>query len=310
MVTGGAGFIGSHLVSRLLELGAKVVVVDNFLTGKKENLKEIRANKNLQVIQADVNRLSGLKKIFERFAFDYVFHYAAVVGVKRLEEKPLLVLEDIEGIKNILKLSQEHKIKKIVFASSSEVYGQPPSLPEKEEGCSNPRNVYALVKLIGEKLVQIYYQRYGLPGCSLRFFNVYGPRQESSVYGFVVGIFINQVLRGQPPSIFGDGMQTRDFIYIKDNVEAALRALLTKKTDGQVINIGRGKPITILDLAERIIRISHKNLKPKFLPPRKNDIRYRCPDTTKMKKLLQFTPQVSLDEGLKLTYEWYKEKRD
>ncbi|MEO0119276.1 MAG: SDR family NAD(P)-dependent oxidoreductase [candidate division WOR-3 bacterium] len=306
LVTGGAGFIGSHLTERLLELGAKVIVVDNFSTGKKENLKNVLGNKNLKIIKCDVNDFKQIKKVFKKNKIDCVFHYAAVVGVKRLEEEPLKILNDIEGIKNILNLSLKYKIKKLIFASSSEVYGEPVSLPEKEEGVHNPRDVYALVKLIGENLIKIYYEKYGFPGCALRFFNVYGPKQESSPYGFVVGIFMKQVLSDQRPTIFGDGLQTRDFMYVKDNVEASIRALLNKKTDGQIINIGTGRQITILDLAKKIINLSGKNLKPKFLPKRKLDIRYRCPDVTKMKKILKFVPKYSLEKGLKETFEWYR----
>ena len=255
------------------------------------------------------NQFQKCEQLIKKNKIDYVFHYAAVVGVKFLAEKPMEILEDIEGIKNILNLSLKHKIKKIIFSSSSEVYGEPLSLPEKEDGVYNPSDVYALVKLIGENLIQIYYKEHKLPGCALRLFNVYGPRQNSSPYGFVVGIFIKQVLKGKRPTIFGDGLQTRDFIYIKDNVEAAVRALLNKKTDGEIINIGRGRQITILGLAERIIKLSGKELKPIFLPKRKIDIRYRCPDTQKMKRLLRFVPQHSLDKGLEETYEWYRVNR-
>jgi len=255
---------------------------------------------------ADVNDFKALKKVFSSHKIDYIFHYAALLGVKRLEERPLDILEDIGGIKNIFNLALKYKIKKIVFASSSEVYGEPLSLPEKEDGIYNPRDVYALTKLVGENLVEIYYENYGLPTCALRLFNVYGPKQNSSPYGFVVGIFISQVLHGERPTIFGNGHQTRDFIYIKDNVEAAVRALVSEKTCGQIINVGIGRQTTILDLAERIIRLSGKNLKPKFIPERKIDIRYRCPDVEKMKKLLKFFPKYSLDEGLRITYEWYK----
>lgn len=307
IVTGGAGFIGSHLTRRLLKIGAEVLVVDNFSTGKKENLKDVLNSKKLKVTKCDVNKYSSLKRVFNSFQPDYVFHYAAVVGVKWLEETPLRVLEDIEGLKNIFDLSLKYNVKKIVFSSSSEVYGEPMSLPEKEDGGHNPSDVYSLVKLIGEHLVQIYYQKYKLPACALRFFNVYGPMQESSAYGFVVGIFMKQVLKGQNPTIFGDGLQTRDFIYIEDNVEAAIRALLTKRSDGQIINVGAGRQTTILDLAEKIIRLSNKNIKPKFLPRRKIDVRYRCPDITKMKRILRFKPKYSLDEGLGITYQWYKD---
>ena len=306
-MTGGAGFIGSHLVERLLELGVKVVVVDNFSTGTKKNLENVKGNKKLKIIKADVNNYKEMEKVFKNQRIYYVFHYAAVVGVKKVEEEPLEVLRDIDGIKNILELSRKHKVKKLVFASSSEVYGEPVSLPEKEDGVNNPRHMYALVKLIGEELIHTYHKKYGFPGCALRFFNVYGPRQNSSPYGFVVGIFMEQVLRGERPTIFGDGLQTRDFMFVKDNVEAALRALLIKKTTGEIINIGRGRQITILGLAERIIDLAEKDLRPEFLPERKMDIRYRCPDTKKMRQTLRFTPKYPLDKGLEKTYEWYRE---
>lgn len=307
IVTGGAGFIGSHLTEQLLRLGAKVVVIDNFSTGKRENLAAVENNKNLEIVEADVNQLSPIEKVFNEFRPDYVFHYAALVGVKRVEENPMKFLDDINGIENILKLSLDRKVKKLVFASSSEVYGEPVSLPEKEDGVNNPRDIYALVKLIGEHLVKIYYTRYHLPTVALRFFNVYGPRQESSPYGFVVAIFIREALAERDLTIFGDGLQTRDFTFINDNVEAGIRALLSEQTNGKIINIGSGKATTILDLAKKIIELSGKNLKLKFLPERKLDIRYRLPDIARMKKLLDFTPQYSLDEGLKITYDWYQE---
>jgi UDP-glucuronate decarboxylase len=307
LVTGGAGFIGSHLAERLLNLGVKVIVVDDFSSGSRENLKSFAKHKNLKVIKADVNDFNSIKKVFDKNSIHYVFHYAAVVGVKKLEEEPLNVLRDVEGIKNVLELCVKYRVKKLVYASSSEAYGEPVALPEKEDGVHNPRDVYALVKLMGENLVQIYSEKYKLQGCSLRFFNVYGPRQDSSPYGFVVGIFMKQVLEGKRPTVFGDGLQTRDFIFVDDNVEAAIRALLFKETNGEIVNVGRGRQITILGLAERIIEVSGKKLKPKFLPERKIDIRYRCPDTKKMRRLLKFVPNYPLDKGLEVTYQWYQQ---
>jgi len=307
LVTGGAGFIGSHLAEKLLDLGVKVIVVDDFSAGTRENLKTFAHHKNLKVIKADVNDFKAIKRVFDKNSIHYVFHYAAVVGVKKLEEEPLKVLRDVEGIENILQLCVKYRVKKIIFASSSEAYGEPVSLPEKEDGVHNPRDVYALVKLMGENLVQIYSDKYKLQGCSLRFFNVYGPRQDSSPYGFVVGIFMKQVLKGKWPTVFGDGLQTRDFIFADDNVEAAIRALLFKETNGEIINVGRGRQITILGLAEKIIEVSGKKLKPKFLPERKIDIRYRCPDTKKMRRLLKFVPNYPLDKGLEITYQWYQQ---
>ncbi len=306
LVTGGAGFIGSHLCERLLELGARVVCVDNLSTGKKENLDGIKVLSH----GTDVNKDTvDLEEIFKKYKPDYVFHYAAMVGVKNVIERPLEVFNDIQGIKNILELSKEFGVKKIIFSSSSEAYGEPIETPEKEQGPINvkPHDPYALTKLVGECMMYHYYNQYKLPTCSLRFFNVYGPRQESSAYGFVTGVFIRQVLGNKPPTIFGDGSQTRDFVYVKDNIEASIQALLSKETDGETINIGRGQATTILDLAERIIKLSGKDLKPVFLPEREVEIKYRNPDVSKMKKLIGYEPKVSLDEGLKLTFDWYKE---
>lgn len=313
LVTGGAGFIGSHLSRRLLELGAHVVVLDNLSTGDKQNLKPCLDFSNFDFFQGDVNKREQVKHVFKHEKFDYVFHGAAVVGVKRVEENPLAVLDDIDGIRNILDLAASQNVKKLVFCSSSEAYGEPTVLPEREDGPinPNPRDPYALVKLHGENLVRIYAEKKGLPGCSLRYFNVYGPNQIASAYGFVVGIFINQVLEGKNPTIFGDGTQTRDFVYIDDNIEANVRALVSDKAiGGEVINVGSGRQTTILDLAERIARLAGNNLHPVHLAGRKIEIRYRAPDITKMKELLGFAPQVSLDEGLKKTIEWYKNKNE
>ncbi|MDD4994901.1 MAG: NAD-dependent epimerase/dehydratase family protein [Patescibacteria group bacterium] len=309
LVTGGAGFVGSHLTDRLLREGAKVIVIDDLSTGKLENFSSFRENPNFKFIEGDVCVYEELRDVFLMNPIDYVFHLAAVVGVKRVQENPLLPLRDIDGYKNILELSLIKGVKKIVFSSSSEAYGEPVTLPEKEDGVHNPRSrdTYALTKLIGENMFLGYNDKFNLPATALRFFNVYGPRQESSAYGFVTGVFIRQVLDGKSPTVYGDGMMTRDFIYIDDNIESQVRALLTEKTNGQVINIGMGRQTTILDLAEKIIKISgREDLQPVFVEGKRADIRYRCPDVTRMKELLDFLPQVGLDEGLRRTYEWYK----
>lgn len=308
LVTGGAGFIGSHLCDKLIELGVKVICFDNFLTGKKENIQHLQTDANFKLITGDVNNREDLIKLFEENEIDYIFHYAAILGVKRVEEEPLLVLQDLTGLQEIMKLAREHKVKKVIFASSSEAYGDTAELPLKEDngvGHSAHTHLYALVKLIGERIMKVYNDKYDVPTCSLRFFNVYGPRQESSAYGFVVGVFIKQVIRDKAPTIFGDGYQTRDFIYIEDNIRLAVKALLTEKTNGEVINIGVGRQTTILDLAERIIRISDKDLKPKLLPMRKYEIKYRSPDITKLEQLLGEKIEDKLDDNLKKTYETY-----
>lgn len=299
--------MGSHLVERLLDLGVKVVVVDDFSTGKEENLQKVLKHDKLEVIKADVNNFSEIEKVFRKQRIYYVFHYASIVGVKNLKEEPLKALEDIDGIKNILELSKKHRVKKLIFASSSEAVGEPLVSSEESINIPSGRNIHGLVKLIGEELVKIYHKKYDFPGCALRFYNVYGPRQDYSPGGFVVGIFINQILNGEKPTIFGDGLQTRDFLFVKDTVEAAIRALLTGKTAGQVIDVGRGRQITILGLAERVIELSGKDLKPEFLSDREGDIKYRCPDIKNTRRILRFVPEYPLDKGLEITYEWYKQ---
>jgi len=290
LVTGGAGFIGSHMCDKLTSLGHEVVCFDNLSTGK--NIRE-------KFIKGDVNNINDLRPVFEQNNFDGVFHYAATVGVKRTIENPLMVLEDVKGIMNILELSLKHGKPKVVFASSSEIYGEPKEIPEREDGEIDPKMPYSVVKLIGEKFLEAYYKKHGLKTCSLRFFNVYGSGQESGGYGFVVGMFIKNVLNGLPPIVFGDGSQTRDFVYIDDNIEATWLAMQLDKANGQVINIGAGQPITILELANKIISLNNSDLKPEFKENNRGDILYRCPKIDRMIEVLDFRPRISLDEGLK-----------
>ncbi|MBI2024357.1 NAD-dependent epimerase/dehydratase family protein [Candidatus Giovannonibacteria bacterium] len=309
LVTGGAGFIGSHLSQGLLDMGARVIVLDDLSTGKKENMKDFLKNPKLFFIRGDANNLNTLKNIFASYKIDYVFHYAAKVGVVRTYEDPLGVLRDLEGFRPILELSKKNKIKKAIFSSSSEVYGNPLELPSKEDGALNPKIPYAAAKLVGEHYFRFYFHKLGLPATALRFFNVYGPRQESSSYGFVTGIFIRQALEGKPLTVYGNGTQTRDFVFIKDNVRAAIATLFAPKTDGEVINLGSGKPSTILNLAKKIAKVSEDpKVKIKFVPRPEHDfILYRHPHVSKMKQLLGFLPEYSLEDGLRMTYDWYKQ---
>ncbi len=306
LVTGGAGFVGSHLCEKLLGRGYKVICLDNFATGQEGNLAHLKGN--LTCIKGDANSKETIEAIFKEHRFDGIFHYAAMVGVKRTIENPTDVLKDAEGIQNIFAAAIAHGKPKIVFASSSEIYGEPVEIPEREDGHINAKLPYAVVKLYGEKMVEAYWTKYSLPGCALRFFNVYGPRQESSDYGFVGGIFIKRVLEGKAPLIFGDGTQTRDFVYIDDNIEAAIRAFESYAVNGEVINIGTGKPTTILDLAEDIIELCGmtEKIKPEFVPTR-DDVKHRFPDISKMRRLLNFRPAITLQEGLRRTIEWCKQ---
>ncbi len=308
LVTGGAGFIGSHLCEFLAKRGDKVVCFDNLSTGKFENVTEAR--ENIAFVKGDVNKREDLEKVFSQYKFDGIFHYAAIVGVKRTMEMPVEVLSDIDGIRAILELALTHGKPKVVFASSSEVYGEPVEIPEAESGHANPKIPYAVAKLYGEKLIEAYWEKHKLPGCALRFFNVYGPRQDSSGYGFVAGIFIKNVLEGKSPVIFGDGGQTRDFVYIDDNIKASFLAFKSPKTNGEVINIGTGRPTTLFDLAEEVISQCGKRgvIRPEFAEKR-DDIRHRFPDIRKMRELLDFRPEVSLRSGLKKVLALYRENK-
>lgn len=306
LVTGGAGFIGSHLCGALIKKGYSVVCFDNFSTGSEKNITHLK--NDLVIVRGDVNDRLEVDAVFAKHQIDYVFHHAAVVGVQRTLEQPLSVLADAHGMWNLLEASKNAKVKKFVFASSSEVYGDPVEIPERENGHLNPHLPYAVTKLYGEKLLEAYYQTYHLPTCSLRFFNVYGPRQDSSPYGFVVGIFIKQALAGQAPTVFGDGTQTRDFVYVDDNVEATILAMESPATDGKVINVGTGIPTTILYLAEEVVRLCGKDgsLSPRLIPQPRKDVSHRFPNVQLMIETLKCRPKVRLDEGLKRTIEYYR----
>src|SRR3989338_2509207 len=311
LITGGAGFIGSNLSLTILNNGGHVVFLDDLSTGSEKNIADFKKNPNYKFIKGNVNDLKDLKRVFAKNQFNYIVHYAARVGVIRTIQRPLEVLEDIQGIRHLLELAKNRDIKKIIFSSSSEVYGEPVEIPEREDGHLDAQLPYAVVKLVGENFMKAYYQTYGLKTCSLRFFNVYGPRQDASAYGFVVGIFIKQALAGEPLSVFGDGTQTRDFVYIDDNINASILALLSAETDGQVVNIGTGRPMTVLDLAESIIReVGSQGPEVKFLPMRSGgEIRHRFPDVGKMRKLLHYQPKYTIEKGLRETINWYKQLR-
>ena len=307
LITGGAGFIGSHLCDKLLESGHRVICIDNFSTGNADNLKDAsKFGSDMVFLKGDVNRHEELENVFKRHNISTVFHYAAVVGVRRTIEYPSAVLEDIEGIKNILELSFKYKIKKVIYASSSEVYGEPLEIPTREESNINPGLTYAAVKLIGERYFRAYFEKHNLRTCCLRLFNVYGPRQNASSYGFVVGILISRALRNEDIIIYGDGIQTRDFTYISDVVNSSEKALYSENCDGEVINIGTGARTTILSLAKTAIKLTNSRSKIKYLPRRENDILNRCAQINKMADILKYVPRYSLVEGLERSVEWYK----
>lgn len=295
LITGGAGFIPSSLADQFLKDPRYfVVLIDNFLTGNKAN---IPVNENCKFIHGDVNKMEDISPLFNLYHFDYVFHYAAVVGVLRTLENPIMVLDDIFGIKNILDLSKRTGVKRVFYASSSEVYGEPVHLPQHETSTPlNSRLPYAVVKNVGESYFRSYQQEFGLDYTIFRFFNTYGTKQSTD---FVMSRFIRLALENKDIPVYGDGSQTRTFCYIQDNLDATMNALNNDLIINDVANLGNGDIVTILDLAKIIIRLTGSKSQIIFLPPlEEGDMTRRQPDTKKMQQLLgrDFTP---LEDGIK-----------
>jgi UDP-glucuronate decarboxylase len=296
LVTGGAGFIGSCLAQRLADNPSNfVVVVDNLLTGSENKLPK-SVNNNFKFIRADVNDFQDIASVFHGFSFDYVFHFAAVVGVKRTLTNPVMVLNDVNGIRNILNLSKNTGVKRVYYSSSSEVYGEPVEFPQNEHTTPlNSRLPYAIVKNVGEAYLRSYMQEYELEFTIFRFFNTYGPKQSAD---FVMSKFLTAALSHQDITIYGDGSQTRTFCYIDDNVDACVNAFYQNKVVNDVANIGSDLELSILDLAKRIINITNSRSNIVFLPALKEgDMTRRCPDNSKMKELLN-RRMSTLDEGI------------
>ncbi len=283
LITGGAGFIPSSLADALsADANNYLVLVDNLLTG---NASKVPVKNNVKFIKCDVNDYNDISPIMTSYQFDYVFHYAAMVGVKRTLDNPVGVLNDIQGIKNVLDLSKNTGVKRVFFSSSSEVYGEPVEFPQNEHTTPlNSRLPYAIVKNVGEAFLKSYKQEYGLDFTVFRFFNTYGPKQSTD---FVVSKFINAARANQDITIYGNGSQTRTFCYIDDNIQATLNALNDPAYSNQTINIGSDNEITVLDLANLIIKLTNSSSKIVHLPALKEgDMTRRKPDIGIMKKLL------------------------
>ncbi|MBK7653246.1 MAG: NAD-dependent epimerase/dehydratase family protein [Flammeovirgaceae bacterium] len=296
LITGGAGFVGSSLADKLLEQGKYLVVsVDNLLTG---DVRKVSSHSNSKFIKCDANNYNDIAAIMTTYQFDYVFHYAAVVGVKRTIENPIMVLNDLQGIRNVLDLSKNTGVKRIFFSSSSEVYGEPVELPQHEETTPlNSRLPYAVVKNVGESFCKAYQREYGLDYTIFRFFNTYGPKQSTD---FVISKFIRLALNNEPIPIFGSGKQTRTFCYVDDNTNCIAKILEDNLMVNDVINIGSEVDVTILQLAELIIKSTGSKSKVEFLPPLKEgDMTRRQPDALKMMKILN-QDLITLEEGIKM----------
>ena len=298
LITGGAGNVGGALARKLVEsLNYFVVIVDNLSTGSITKLPSKKFS-NWTFINCDVNNYTSISEIMLTNHFDYVFHYAAVVGVSRTQENPIMVLNDIEGIKNILQLSKNSSVKRVFFSSSSEVYGEPVELPQNEDTTPlNSRVPYAVVKNVGEAFFKSFHKSYGLSFTIFRFFNTYGPNQSED---FVIAKFLRAALNGDDITIYGDGSQTRTFCYVDDNINTCIKIFEENLMLNDVINIGGALEFTIKEVAELIIKKTKSSSKIIYLPALKEgDMTRRMPDNTKMLNILQ-KDLTTLEKGIDL----------
>jgi len=305
LVTGGAGFIGSHLVEELLKRRLKVRVLDNFLTGRRANLALFQDR--IELVEGDIRDMSVCKRAVE--GMDYVLHQAALPSVPRSIADPFTTdAINVRGTLNVLRASVEAGVKRLVFASSSACYGDEPNLPKREGVEGKLLSPYAVSKFAGEKYLQVFTLTYGLETVTLRYFNVFGPRQDPfSQYAAVVPLFITKILRGEPPTIFGDGRQSRDFTYVANVVEANLLACTAPGASGGVFNIACADRVTVNDLAEKINRNLGTSVRPVHVDPRPGDIKHSFADISAAERVLKYRPLVGFDEGLNKTINWYKE---
>lgn len=303
LVTGGAGFIGSNLSLRLLEEGAHVVVLDDLSTGRLENLGEHIAD--LRFIWGDIRDGDLLKRILKDI--EVVFHQAALPSVPRSIKDPLTTHQvNATGTLALLLAARDAGVRRVVYASSSSVYGESPTLPKVEDMPTDSKSPYALSKYTGERYCQLFTRLYGLETVSLRYFNVFGPRQDpTSQYAAVIPRFITGILNGKRITIFGDGLQTRDFTYVDNVVQANLKAAFASKAPGEVYNVACGRCVTVFELAEYLMRVLGREIEIEWAPPRPGEVRDSLASITKASKDLGYVPEIYVHEGLEKTVSWY-----
>lgn len=300
LVTGGAGFIGSNLVIELVKLGHNVKVIDNLVTGRIENLDSVK--EGITFINASITNIDILKKEFKDI--DIVFHLAALPSVPRSVLDPLSSNDsNINGTLNVLIAAKENKVKRVIYAGSSSAYGDTPTLPKKEDMTPNPLSPYAVSKLSGEYYCKVFSEVYGMDTITLRYFNVFGPMQNSdSQYAAVIPLFIKKMMNDEQPTIFGDGEQTRDFTFVQNVIEGNILAMKHKsKFSGDVFNVAASSPITVNNLVKTINLLLKKDIKSIYVPHRKGDILHSFADIKKAKEKIGYLPKVSFEEGLKRT---------
>ena len=303
LVTGGAGFIGSHLTEELVRRGHTVRVADSLITGKRSNLDHI---KGVDFLEGDLADEPFARRAVE--GIDYVLHQAAIPSVPRSVKDPITSNRaNVDATLNVLVAARDARVKRLVFAGSSSAYGNTPTLPKHEAMPTNPLSPYALQKVIGEQYLQMFTTLYGLETVSIRYFNVFGPRQDpSSPYSGVISVFATALIESRSPTIYGDGEQTRDFTYVANVVDGVLRACEAKDASGEVINVATAGRISLNDLFRTMREIVGAQVEPTYVESRAGDVRDSQADISKAKRLLGYTPTVSFEEGLRQTIAWYR----
>lgn len=307
LVTGGAGFIGSHVVETLVAQGGSVRVLDNFATGKRGNLDPLLGK--IELIEGDLRDLPSVRKACQGVRF--VLHLGAIPAVPRSIAEPLEThAANVTGTLHLLLAAREARCQRAIYSSSSAIYGDTPTLPKREDMAPAPLSPYALQKLTGEHYCRLFWQLYGFETISLRYFNVFGPRQDpNSQYAAAIPKFTTCILQGAPPPVFGDGEQSRDFCYVANVVEANLAACRApRQACGEAFNVACGAPVTINETIREINRILGGNAQPQYLPRRPGDILHSHADISKAERLLAFRPRISFREGMEVTVRWFAAK--
>jgi len=305
LVTGGAGFIGSNIVKILLGRGAKIRVLDNFSTGNRKNIAPFKKNKNFELIEGDLRNYPTVRQVVN--GIDFILHQGALPSVSRSIDDPVTTNNvNIQGTLNVLEAAKEFGVKRIIYASSSSIYGNNKTLPKTEDMPVNPLSPYALSKYVGERYCQLYYQIYGLETVCLRYFNVFGPNQNpNSRYSAAIPKFISLMKRNKSPIIYGDGLQSRDFTYVENIVEANILACESDKAAGEVFNIACGKSYNLLEIIEILNKILDKNIEPEFFNPRPGEVKHSLALIKKAKIKLGYQPKIDFLMGLEKLVKFY-----